>query len=163
PEQAGGQTEQVGPAADQYSAGVVLYELLTGRVPFEGPMPVVMYHAIHTSPPPPSGFRPGLDPALEAICLRALAKQPADRYPGPRRAEQAGNPLDTGPAAPPSRGGRRGSPGPALGQGRAVPEGAALVVAGRGGGGPGGGGGPVALCRPVGAGAGREGRRRRQA
>jgi formylglycine-generating enzyme required for sulfatase activity len=82
PEQARGDLEQVGPQSDLYSAGMVLYEMLTGRVPFEGPVPAVVYNVIHTPPPPPSQFRPGLDPRLEAICLKALAKRPEERFAG---------------------------------------------------------------------------------
>jgi serine/threonine protein kinase len=80
PEQAEGKVEQVGPASDLYGAGVVLYQALTGRVPFEEPWPVVLYHILHTPPPPPRQHRPDLDPALEAICLKALAKRPEERY-----------------------------------------------------------------------------------
>ncbi len=81
PEQAAGQVQRVGPASDQYSAGVVLYELLTGALPFEGgPMPVLVYNIIHTGPPRPSQWRADLDPALEATCLKALAKSPEDHF-----------------------------------------------------------------------------------
>jgi eukaryotic-like serine/threonine-protein kinase len=81
PEQALGDTAQVGPASDQYSAGVVLYELLTGSRPFGGDNAAsMMYQIIHTTAPPPSSRRPGLDAALEAICLKAMAKRPTDRF-----------------------------------------------------------------------------------
>ncbi len=80
PEAAAGQNQHVGPLADQYSAGVVLYHMLTGRPPFEGPIPVVLFNAVHTSARPPSECRPELDPELEAICLKAMAKKPEDRY-----------------------------------------------------------------------------------
>ncbi len=81
PEQAKGETGRIGPWSDQYGAGVVLYEMLTGAVPFDGPAYGIMYEIVHHPPPPPSRHRPDLDPRLEEICLRALAKQPEDRYP----------------------------------------------------------------------------------
>jgi serine/threonine-protein kinase len=81
PEQASGDTKKVGPAADLYSAGVVLYELLTSRRPFEGGHPAALaYLIVHTEPTPPSQHMPGLDAGLEAICRKALAKKPEDRF-----------------------------------------------------------------------------------
>ncbi|HEX5272567.1 MAG TPA: protein kinase, partial [Gemmataceae bacterium] len=81
PEQARGDVRAVGPAADQYSAGMVLYELLTGHLAFEGgPTEVVLYNILNSAPPPPSQWREDLDPALEEICLKAMAKRPEERY-----------------------------------------------------------------------------------
>ncbi len=75
PEQAAGILDRVGPQSDLYSAGVVLYLLLTGHLPFEAPhWAALVYHIVHTPPPPPSQFRPDLDGELEALCLKALQR-----------------------------------------------------------------------------------------
>jgi serine/threonine protein kinase/plastocyanin len=78
PEQATGRT--VDARADLYSTGIVLYELLTGRVPFEGPSMIVLNKHISEPPPPPRQINPLLPAVVEPPLLRALAKDPADRY-----------------------------------------------------------------------------------
>jgi len=80
PEQAAGHQGEARPAADQYSLGVVLYELLTGRVPFTGTTASVVFNHVNTTPPSPGAFRANLPRDLETICLKAMAKTPADRY-----------------------------------------------------------------------------------
>lgn len=79
PEQAQGM--DVTPAADIYSIGVMLFEMLTGRVPFDGSSAVAVAMKQVSEPPPvPSSINPAVSPALDAVVLKALAKDPADRY-----------------------------------------------------------------------------------
>jgi formylglycine-generating enzyme required for sulfatase activity len=79
PEQATGRP--IDARTDLYAAGVVLYELVTGRVPFDSdtPMAVLTKH-VYESPPAPRTLNPDLSPAVEAVLLRALAKDPNARY-----------------------------------------------------------------------------------
>jgi serine/threonine protein kinase/WD40 repeat protein len=82
PEQAEGKGKDVGPAADVYSLGAILYECLTGRPPFQEATPLDTIVRVVADPPvPPSRLRPRIPPALEAICLKCLEKEPRRRYP----------------------------------------------------------------------------------
>lgn len=81
PEQARGEKD-IGPAADVYGLGAILYELLTGRPPFRADTPLAtVQQVLSDEPEPPAHLRPKLSPDLEAVCLKCLRKAPDDRYP----------------------------------------------------------------------------------
>ncbi len=115
PEQARN-SAMVVPQSDLYALGVMLYEMLTGSVPFEDPSPTALaIQHLTQPPPPPRQVNPNLSEAVEEVLLKALNKQPADRYqsgallmdalaaaltaPGPMFSPQAGTSNDIpGPA-----------------------------------------------------------------
>jgi eukaryotic-like serine/threonine-protein kinase len=79
PEQAQGQA--VSAASDLYSIGIILYEMLTGRVPFDGESAVtIALRQVNEAPVPPSAYNPAVTPALDAVVMRALEKDPTLRF-----------------------------------------------------------------------------------
>lgn len=85
PEQAAGKLDQLGPVSDVYSLGATLYTLLTGKPPYHGePAHTVVELVKCQSPRAPRELNPAIERALEAICLKAMARDPASRYSSPQ-------------------------------------------------------------------------------
>lgn len=88
PEQMG--TDAVDGTADQYSMGIILYEILTGQRPFTATEPVVIaYQHMHVAPEPPSTHQPRITPEIEAAILRMIMKKSEERFPSMKDAQEA--------------------------------------------------------------------------
>ncbi len=80
PEQVSGNVDQVTPAMDIYALGVMLYQMLTGKLPFTGSLGATLAKILTEEPPPPRSINAAVDAELEAICLKAMSRNAADRY-----------------------------------------------------------------------------------
>ncbi len=89
PEQVQGDLDKIGPRCDVYALGVILYQLLSGELPFNGPIMMVFAQIVTQEPPPLSDLRPDVDPTLAAICRKMMAKESSQRYSGMKGVAQA--------------------------------------------------------------------------
>jgi WD40 repeat protein/serine/threonine protein kinase len=134
PEQAQGKEGAIGPAADVYTLGAILYEMLTGRPPFQGESPVeTVLQVLTADPVPPRRLQPRVPRDLETICLKCLDKKAGRRYPSAHALAddlarfREGQPIQARPVRPWERALKWARRRPALAALTAVTVGVALL------------------------------------
>lgn len=105
PEQVEGDPEKIGPATDIYSLGVILYHMLTNRLPFKGSLTSVLHQIASVQPERPSSVNPevGVDSPLEKVCVKLMSKSAAERYASMAELAQALEDGFTRAEAPPPK------------------------------------------------------------
>jgi formylglycine-generating enzyme required for sulfatase activity/serine/threonine protein kinase/WD40 repeat protein len=101
PEQIDDDFGKIGHHTDQYALGVILYELLTGNVPFRGSIAAIYGKIVSRPPISLRRIRPELDPRIDALALRMMAKRPSERLPSMRAVAEAVQEILAKPASPP--------------------------------------------------------------
>ncbi|MFN0055065.1 MAG: serine/threonine protein kinase [Planctomycetales bacterium] len=129
PEQVQGDGSSAGASADIYALGVILYQLLTSRLPFEGSVVSVLAQIATQTAPPPSTHRPGLSSELEKICQTAMARQAGDRFGSMVEFANALGRFLRASAAGTSAAGRDPSTPDATAHSVLLPEGSVVVAA----------------------------------